>query len=148
MNDTEGKANNLLLLIFHHVFFPHVLRFEESISNYSLIQVVFFHTTVLKRDFIGVPFLIFRKVCKDICVCVQKLLNLNLRSKQEVMFLWISFDLANWRNSFVYGRYIVDDVVHSLLFFLWQHLEFMRCFIKTNGKSHRLTLSFQVGRAR
>ena len=103
-------------LFFTMFFFTHVLRFEESISDYSLIQVVFFHTSILKSDFIDVPFLIFRKVCKDICVCVQKLPNLNLRSKQEVMFLWISFDLANWRNSFVYGRYIVDDVVHSLLF--------------------------------
>ena len=59
MNDTEGKANNLLLLIFHHVFFStHVLRFEESISDYCLIQVVFFHTTILKSDFTDVPFLI------------------------------------------------------------------------------------------
>ena len=88
MNDTEGKANNLLLLIFHHIFFfTHVLRFEESISDYSVIQVVFSHTSIVKSDFIDVPFLVFRKVCKDIRVCVLKLPNLNLRSKQEVMFL-------------------------------------------------------------
>lgn len=143
MNDTEGKVNNLLLLIFHHVF-SHTCS-EIWRRHFWLLSYpsCFFPTTILKRDFIGVPILIFRKVCKDICVCVQKLQNLNLRSKQSYD-LMNQFDLANWRNSFVYGRYS-GWCCPFLLFCLWQHLELMRCFIKTNGKSHsyRLTLSFK-----
>ena len=40
------------------------------------------HRTVLKIDFIDVP----RRVCKDIHICTQKLLTLNLMSRQKFKF--------------------------------------------------------------
>ena len=55
-----------------------------------------------KSDFTDVPFLIPRRACKNMHVCVQNRLTLGLMSIQESTFLWFSFD--SWRNCFVYVR--------------------------------------------